>query len=306
MLNRVMLVTKRSPLEELVLKHQTFGKAEFTLKAAGESIATYVEEDAHYQAALNTIRRQVPNDLPVAVMRREDLSNANFQFRDTDLIVACGPDGLFVNLARYVRDQPVLTVNPGVFGAGTLMLFPPSEVGSAVALIQSGKHHLERLPLLKAVIDDERVVWAASDIFIGRTDKVAAWYEISFGRSKEAQGSDGILVASAIGSTGWIKSVVNMVEGLLEERGRHKLSNLPAAASNELVFVVQNPISSSAVGRSIVTGRITPNNPLVVHSRMPEGGSVFSDGMLEQAQEWSAGSSVVVSVGERYVQRVVR
>ncbi len=305
MVSRVVLVTKRSPLEELVLKHLTFNKAEFALKAAGQSIATYVEEDSRYQAAVTAIRAQVPNDLPVSVMRRDELANANFQFRDTDLIVVCGPDGLFVNVARYVRDQVVLTVNPGVFGAGALMLFPPSKVGGVIASIQNGTHHVERLPLLKAVIDDERVMWAASDIFVGRTYKVSAWYELLFGRVQEVQGSDGVLVSSGIGSTGWIQSVVNMVEGLTREGTPHKLKQLPAAASNELVFVVQNPISSPTTGHSIITGRITPSKPLSLNSRMPEGGFIFSDGMLEQAEAWNAGSWVAVTVGDRYVQRIV-
>jgi hypothetical protein len=39
---------------------------------------------------------------------------------------------------------------------------------------------------------------------------------------------------------------------------------------------------------------------------MPNGGYIFSDGVVEKALEWNAGSRVVISVGDRYVQRFVR
>ena len=56
----------------------------------------------------------------------------------------------------------------------------------------------------------------------------------------------------------------------------------------------------------LVTGRITPGEPLVVSSEMPDGGFIFSDGVVERALEWNAGATVTVTVGDRYVQRIVR
>src|SRR5262245_53687394 len=103
-MDRVVIVTKPSRLEELVLEHLTEGAAQFVLESRGQSIASYKEEDAIYQAALSEVRRQIPNDLPMTYVTREDLPN--FLFRDKDLIVVCGPDGLFANLAKYVGNQP--------------------------------------------------------------------------------------------------------------------------------------------------------------------------------------------------------
>src|SRR5215468_9478647 len=109
-MDRIVLVTKASRLEELVREHLTEGMARFVLESRGQRIEPYIREDAAYRAALVEIRRQIPSDVGFVSVSREDLPN--FLFREKDLIVACGPDGLFANLAQYVRDQLVLTVNP--------------------------------------------------------------------------------------------------------------------------------------------------------------------------------------------------
>lgn len=303
-MDRIVIVTKPTRLEELVLQHLTKGAVQFSLESQGQSIKPYHDEDTAYHAALTEIRRQIPSDLPITSVTREDLPN--FLFRDKDLVVVCGPDGLFANLAKYLGNQPVLTVNPDPKTiAGVLMLFPPSAVGGAIAQAQEGKHRLESLPFVKASIDNDRVIWGINDIFIGRKDHVSARYEISSGNQKEHQSSSGIIVSTGVGSTGWMRSVAAMVSGLTREGMTNKLSSLPDATSNELVFVVREPFPSPNTGTSLVTGRVVPGRPLTVSSEMPNGGYIFSDGVVEKAVEWNAGSKVVISVGDRYVQRIV-
>lgn len=301
-MDRIVLVTKPTRLEELV-QSRTEGAVKFDLESRGESIAPYKDEDAAYKAALAEIRSQIPNDLPIASVNRKDLPN--FLFRDNDLIIVCGPDGLFANVAKYVGGQQVLTVNPGTFGAGKLMLFSPSVVGGVLAEVKAGKQRLESLPFVRATIDDERTVWGINDIFIGRKDKVSAWYGVSFEGIYEHQASDGILVSTGIGSTGWMNSIRNMVSGLTGPGVYNKLSRTPRSNENELVFVVINPISAPNMQTSLITGRIVPGKPLEVISGMPTGGYIFSDGVTEKTVKWEAGSKVVVTVGERYVQRIV-
>jgi NAD kinase len=303
-MDRVVIVTKPSRLEELVLQHLTQGAAQFILESRGQSIEPYEEEDAAYKAAIAAVRRQIPNDLPVTTVSREDLPN--FLFRDKDLIVVCGPDGLFVNLAKYIGSQPVLTVNPDPKTvAGVLMLFPAHAVGGMITQAQEGRHRLERLPFVKASIDEEHVVWGINDIFIGRTDHVSARYEMAFGNQREHQSSSGIIVATGVGATGWLRSIAVMVGGLSQEGAPNKLASLPSATSNELVFVVREPFPSPNTGTKLVTGRVVPGKPLAVSSEMPDGGYIFSDGVVERAVEWNAGSKVVISVGDRYVQRII-
>jgi len=306
-MDRVVIVSKPSRLEELVRQHLTEGAARFFLETQGQSIEPYRAEDAAYQAALAEVRRQVPNDIPVATVSRGDLPG--FLFRDKDLIVVCGPDGLFANLASnpYVRDQPILTVNPDPSTiAGVLMLYEPHAVGGVIAQVLRGEHKLESLPLMRAFIEEGQELWGVNDVFIGRKDHVSARYEMSFGGRKERQSSSGIIVSTGVGSTGWMRSVATMVEGLVREGTPHKLSSLPKADANELVFVVREPFPSPTTGTSLVTGRVIPGKPLVVTSEMPDGGYVFCDGVIEKAIQWNAGNSVTITVGDRYVQRIAR
>jgi hypothetical protein len=303
-MDRIVIVSKPTRLEELVHQHLTEGAAQFALESRGRSIVPYKEEDAAYRAALAEIRRQIPNDFPIMSVSREELPN--FLFREKDLIVVCGPDGLFVNLAKYVGGQPVLAVNPDPKTvAGTLMLFAPQMVGKMVSLSMEGKHRVESLPFVKASINNDRVEWGINDIFIGRRDQVSARYEISFAGRTEHHSSSGVIVSTGIGSTGWMRSVAAMAHGLTDERTPNKLSTLPSPTSPELVFVVREPFPSPTTSTSLMTGRIVPGKPLVLSSEMPSGGCIFSDGVVERTAEWNAGSTVVISVGDRYVRRIV-
>ncbi len=304
MVDRVVIVTKPTRFEDLVREYFTESAAQFNLESRGQSLTSYKEEDAAYKAALAEIRRQLPNDMPSTEVHRDELPH--FQFRDKDLIVVCGPDGLFVNTAKYVGAQQVLGVNPDPKTiAGVLMLFKPNEVGSVIKQAVARKVHIEKLPFVKATIDENRVVWGINDIFIGRKDHVSARYELSLNNRSEHQSSSGIIVSTGVGGSGWLKSVMTMVAGLTQG-GQSRLSSLPDATSEQLVFVVREPFPSPNTGASLITGRVVPGKPLTVVSAMPKGGCIFSDGVVEKALEWNAGSTVVVSVGDRFVQRIVR
>lgn len=305
--DRIVIVTKPTRLEELIAEHLTDGAAKFALESRGRSLEPYRLEHDIYDEALNVIRKGLPNDTQVTWLTREDLPN--FLFRDKDLILVCGPDGLFVNLAKYIGHQPVLTVNPDPKSvAGVLMLFKPGDVGDIISKIKEGKQRTEKLPFVKATIEGEdTVVWGINDIFIGRRDHVSARYELSFENRSEHQSSSGIIVSTGVGSTGWLSSIMSMMNGLMfdDDGQHHRLTQLPSASYDELVFVVREPFKSPNTGTSIVTGRITKGNTLTVVSEMPKGGYIFSDGVIEKAVEWNAPSTVTLSVGDRYVERIV-
>lgn len=304
-IDRVVIVQKQSRLEELIAQHLTEGAAKFVLESMGECIDVYKKEDAIYQKALSEVQHQIPSDLQFTFVTRDHLPH--FLFRDKDLIVVCGPDGLFANVAKYVKNQLILTVNPDpTTVAGMLMLFPPSAVREVITQVQKDTHNVECLPFVKASISgNDTTVWGINDIFIGRKDQVSARYKISFNGKTEQQSSSGIIVSTGIGSTGWIRSIDAMVSGLMYKTQAHQLTHLPNVTSNELVFVVREPFPSPNTGISIVSGRVFPDRELTIRSGMPSGGCVFSDGVVEDAVEWSAGSVVEVSVGDRYVQRIV-
>ena len=303
-MDRIVLVTKPTRRDELVQKHLTEGATRFSLESRGQSFKTYQQEHEIYTAALAQIRSQIPSELPVATVTRAGLPH--FLFRENDLVVVCGPDGLFANLAKYTQGQLILTINPDPNSvAGTLMLFPPSAVGQIITLIKQGKHRVESLPLVRASVDDDQVLWGINDIFIGRSDHISARYELDWNQRRERQSSSGILVSTGVGATGWIRSIATMVAALSSPDAPQQLSRLPKATNSELVFVVREPFPSPTTGTTLITGRITPDRSLVVHSEMPEGGCLFSDGVVEKKINWNAGSTATISVGQRYVSRII-
>src|SRR6185369_17077666 len=108
-MDRVVLLTKPTRLDELVREYHTEGAARFALESRGQSIDSVLREHAAYAAALAEVRRQIPNDVPVTSAKRDELPH--FLFREKDAIVAVGQDGLIANMAQYVGDQLVIGVN---------------------------------------------------------------------------------------------------------------------------------------------------------------------------------------------------
>jgi hypothetical protein len=304
MVDRIVLVTKPTRLDELVQKHLTVDAARFFLNTCGQSIDSYQFEHDRYYRSLSVLRRNLPPEIPLIEVTRENLPNS--MFREKDLIIVMGPDGLFVNTSKFIGPQPIITVNPDPQTiAGEHMLFAPNQIGDVIARVQAGTHKLEALPFVKAVIDNDREVWGINDVFIGRKDQVSARYEIKFGKQEEHHSSSGIIVSTGVGSSGWLRSIVEMVEGLTKSGRLHKLITLPSKTSKELVFVVREAFPSPSTDTSLITGRVVPGSPLTVVSQMSEGGYIFSDGVIEKAFEWNAGSTVVVTVGDRFINRVV-
>ena len=302
--DRYVIVTKPTRLEELVLKHMTESAAAFALESSGGSIASYQIEDQTYRRALSTLFRQLPSEVSQVSVSRSDLPS--FLFREKDLVIVCGPDGLFVNLAQYLDNQLVLGVNPDPDSiTGVLMPFEPGEVRKVLETVGTEKERVELLPFVKGSTDLKQVIWGINDLFVGRADQVSARYRIGHLGKQESQSSSGVIISTGVGSNAWMKSIVQMVEGLTGARPR-TLASLPNMTDQELVFAVRESFPSPQTGTSLVTGRITKEAPLILMCEMPTGGVIFSDGIIERAIEWSVGSILTVSVGERNVRRLVR
>ena len=306
-MDRIVIVTKPTRLDELILQYHNEGTVRFILESCGEAIDSYKLEDEKYKSSLEIVRRQIPSDIPTVTVSREDLPD--FLFRSNDLIIVCGPDGLFANLAKYVGDQMVLAVNPDPENiTGQLMLFSPQQVGAVIKDAVKNKVAIQKIPFVKASVDN-RTVWGINDVFIGRNDQISARYKIDFCNESENQSSSGIIVSTGIGSTGWISSISEMLIGLSNNRDHSrlcsKLRNLPKPTDTELVFVVREAFPSVNTGAKISFGRITPNEPLIVTSQMPKGGCIFSDGVTEKAISWNAGQKIIVTVGDRYLNRII-
>lgn len=301
-IERVVIVTRRTELEELVARFNTAAQAEFYLKSAGEDFAPITARHERYKASVQTLRRSLPSDLKVIAIDRSLVPQFDFQ---SDAVMAIGQDGLVSNTAKYLEEQPLFGVNPdpGAY-EGVLLPWRPDQAGQALAGYLSGRARREMVTLAEAKTQDGRRLLAFNDLFIGPVSHGSARYDIRFGGKAEFQSSSGVIVSTGAGSTGWMSSIhcgavavaQQLCGGTLAAPAR--FGQFPRDAER-LVFSVREPWPSRTTGVSIVHGTVAAGAVLTLVSHMPSGGTVFSDGLEWDNLDFNAGTTVTVSVAQR-------
>lgn len=301
---RIVIVIKPTRLAALRRANAcSDGQLEYLLSTRNEAVAPYQKEDAAYRASLTVLYGQIPSGVAVTSVSRDDL--AGFLFRPSDAVVAIGPDGLFVNVARYLSGQPVITVNPDPANVdGVLMRAAPSQVGRMLAQLAAGEAAFERVTLAMLELNDRKdAYYAVNEFHIGRADQVSARYRIRANGREEAQSSSGVIVSTGTGSTGWLLSCVN---GALAVAGGTSKFPVPFPRdARELLYLVREPFASRATGTSIAFGRVRNHEKLEIVSEMPEGGCISVDGVIEDAISFPAGTRATFAVSDRSVAIVL-
>lgn len=304
MFDRAILVTKKTALDELLARFHSAGAVRFFLESRGDSIEEYEAAHARYRAAVELVTRSLPRDLPREIISRELVPN--FLFRETDLVAAIGPDGLAVNVIKYLPDNvPLTTVNPDPQRIdGALMRFRPEETARVFAALLSGDYRTDTITLASARTNDGQRILAVNDFLVGRRDQVSARYRIAYHGKQERQSSSGVLVCTGTGSTGWMSSVVTGARAIVESAGPPLVPFPPE--SPFLLFVVREPFPSGSTGTKTVIGKIEAGEQLVITSEMSEGGAIFSDGVPEDAIEFNAGTAVTITIAPERARLVRR
>src|SRR5262249_52972105 len=111
MYDKIVVVTRKTRLEELIERFNTREQAKFYIEHMGLDFGTYDREHAAYAEAVRRLRREL--DGLVSKVQFIDRSFVpNFIFTAQDLLVTVGQDGLVVNTAKYLNGQPIVAVNP--------------------------------------------------------------------------------------------------------------------------------------------------------------------------------------------------
>lgn len=303
----VVIVRRRTELEELVRRFNTVAQARFYLEHAGQDFAPIEARHAHYQQVLEGIRASIPRGLKQQVIEREQL--AQFSFYPADLVVTVGPDGLVVNTAKYLVGQPIVAVNPdpasidGVLLPVTVQRFRP-----VLRDTLDGSAAIRSVTMAEARLSDGQSLLAFNDLFIGPRSHVSARYRIQHGQQIEEHSSSGIIVSTGAGSTGWLQSIYAGAAGVIEALGG-QVTPPPAHGripwdADYLAFAVREPFPSKVTGTRIVFGTITRDLPLRLDSRMAEHGVIFSDGIEQDHLQFNAGAAATITLAERKAQLV--
>jgi NAD kinase len=306
MFEKIVLVTRKTRLAELVERFNSRGQAKFYISHAGGDFSDYEREDDAYRRSLEVLRRSLDLGLKLHVLDRELVPTC--LFAPTDLVVTIGQDGLVANTAKYVGEQPIVAVNPDPERFdGVLLPFRPEESRRAAQAVLEGKAPVRRVTLAEAVLNDGQRLLAFNDLFIGAKSHVSARYRITFDGRSEPHSSSGVLVSTGAGSTGWLSSVFNMAEGIARFSGAGEIRRPPLGWEDpRLVFVVREPYASRHSRAGLVLGIVEPGRELVIESLMPAGGVIFSDGVEADALAFNSGARASVRAAGRKAHLVAK
>jgi len=307
---KIILVTRKTRLEGLVERFNTIGQAKFYIEHSGGDFGLYEREHAAYVKALSRLRSALQKLTKLQEIERGFLPN--FLFAPEDVIVTIGIDGLVANTAKYLEGQPVVAVNPDPAHIDGILL--PFNVYSAIPAVQKvlrGEVQARQISMAEATLNDSQSLLAFNDLFIGAKTHVSARYKIKLQGQEEHHSSSGIIVSTGVGSTGWLSSLFNMANGMVEVFSQDKEHNnvLPPVhmkwESDRLVFVVREPFVSKTSTAEIVSGLVSPSTPLVIESEMAEGGVIFSDGVEADFLPFNSGAVATINLAKKKTNLVV-
>ena len=303
---KIVLVTRKTRLEELVERFNTRAQAKFYVEHSGGDFSAYVDEDDTYRHALETVRRSIETGLKIQVMDRSLVPT--YVFAKTDLIATLGQDGLVANTAKYVRGQPILAVNPDPRRFdGVLLPFQPAIVRPNLERVLASQARMRSITLAEARLKDGQRLLAFNDLFVGAQSHISARYRIQYGGQAEEQSSSGIIVSTGAGSTGWLSSIFHQTSGVVAFLGGGPLKPAPRLAWEEqqLLFVVREPFLSRHSQIGIVAGAVAPNQPLAVESQMPVSGVIFSDGVEADHLDFNSGATASIGIAPERANLVI-
>ncbi|MFS0724155.1 sugar kinase [Paenibacillus sp. 1P07SE] len=309
---KLILVTRPTRLQELVMRYNTVQQARFYIERLGADFGDYEAEDRQYQEVL----AQVTGELE-AIGRLQVIDRAflpSFIFGPQDTVVVLGQDGLVANTLKYLDGQPLVGVNPDPLRwDGVLLPFQAGDLRLIMRDVLRGQRPYKAVTLAQAELSDGQTLHAVNDLFIGRKSHVSARYELALDGRTERQSSSGIIVSTGLGSTGWFKSVLAGAAGIVRGTTGQPLAIEPgmlyAAGEDgdpraawdapELYFAVREPFPSRTTTAELVFGRIGAGRPLRIVSQMPEDGVIFSDGVESDFLVFQAGVEATISIADQ-------
>ncbi len=295
---KIVVVTRQTELDELVQRFNTPAQAKFYLEQGGHSFGDIQAAHDRYGKVVRAVVDSIAATQKFQVVDRAIVPQ--FTFADDDLVVTIGQDGLVSNTAKYLRGQPVFAINPDPRRYdGILLPFGPEEFGPFLRATLEGEINRTNVTLASARSSDGQELLAFNDFFVGARSHVSARYEIEIGGRSEAHSSSGIIVSTGAGSTGWLQSVYAGAAGVIQAVGGSYVpppndGRLPWD-SERLVYSVREPFPSQVTQCSLVHGYLTRETPLVVTSRMPINGVIFSDGVEADFLEFNSGSTLTIA-----------
>ena len=304
---KVVLVTRKTRLEDLIAKYLTAAQARFYVEHLGADFSDYQREHDVYLEQQHRTLQTLEQWGRYQVIERGFLPN--FIFGPSDIVVALGQDGVVANSMKYLDGHPLIGINPDARRYdGILLPFGADDLAALLPEVAADRRPFKTVTMAKATLANGQVLHAVNDLFIGARTHTSAIYEIAAGGEKETQSSSGLIVSTGLGSTAWFKSIVTGSLAIAGRFGR-QIDSAPYFPlpwdSHELQFAVREPFPSRTSQTNLVYGRLTKSKHLSVRSLMPENGVIFSDGIEADRLDFNSGTEVQIALAEREGRLIV-
>jgi NAD kinase len=290
---RVVTVSRRSELDELLAQHGTRAAAAFFLGQRGRDLDEVAARHAAQQGALTEVGAAIPTDWRRGHLDRGDLSR--FLFGPEDIVVAVGQDGLVANVAKYLDGQPVIGINPEPDrNPGVLVRHRPD---AARRLLRSAADlPIEERTMVSARLDDGQELLGLNEVYFGHVTHQSARYVISTADGqRERHSSSGLVAGSGTGATGWCSSIA---------RQRVDAPEPPAPVEPAVCWFVRAAWPSPATGVALTSGRLEPGERLELTGE-GERLVIFADGLEADRLELAWGQRVSIGVAGRHLRLAV-
>jgi hypothetical protein len=297
MLPRAVLVERPTEYRELLARHGTREQARFFLAQRDLRITEVEERHLRYEETRAGVLNAIPPAWRTATVQRAELDR--FLFAADDVVVVLGQDGLVANVAKYLRGQPVVGLNPDPERiAGALVQNPPTAAADLLADVAAGRAPLQPRTMARAALDDGQELLALNEIFVGHASHQSARYTLDIGGgASERQSSSGLIVATGTGATGWATSI---------NRLRSDPLALPNPTDARLAWFVREPWPSPSSATTLSAGLIGAGHPLRVTNELGEGGVAFGDGIEADHLALDWGQRLTITTAERTLNLVAR
>jgi len=292
---RVVVVSRRSELDELLARHGTRGAAAYFLRQRGRDLSEVAARHATLQQALTAVGAAIPADWRRGHVDRDDLPR--FLFGAEDIVVAVGQDGLVANVAKYLSGQPVIGVDPEPGrNAGVLVRFGADATARILPAAAAGDAPVQVRTMVHATLDDGQELVGLNEVYVGHATHQSARYVVSTmdGR-RERQSSSGVVIGTGTGATGWCASIVHE---------RASSPPLPEPDEAALCWFVREAWPSPATGVSLTAGRLAEGERLELVSES-ERLVVFADGVEPDHLPMAWGQRVSIEVAAQRLRMVV-
>lgn len=189
---RFILVMRKSRLQELIERFNTWSQAKFYLEHNHVEVTDYLNEHNLYQKQLTEAELILKSFGRFQLLERGLLPS--YQFSSHDIVVVIGQDGLVANTLKYLNQQPVIAINPDPSRWDGKLL--PFEIGQLKEIIINTINHkmpFNSVTFAQAKTNDGQSLLAVNDLFIGPKSHTSARYILQWETLKKCNPHQALL-----------------------------------------------------------------------------------------------------------------